>query len=377
MCVRAGLESLVGPPNPNLVDTMEHEHTAMPDSTMIFRTTNYGIDTRSDIEFYFVSNPDAGFELAKREGFVQASGDSARAPMGARGSQGKGGTRSRGRSRDRDRWWPDQAGPASAGRSPLEDQAKIEFEAKRRDINAQLTLNDCAPLGDPEVWGGRLYTGPVSRLGLSSHTPPTLASCKLARAGRAFAAHSLRSLSWIAPPSPPVTHHACQMFQKYNAVLRGIKSEPESRAERIFKDLTKGNKYTTTLHCINSAIVKLGKLTKAQKVYRGISGGVLPDEFWTPNGFNVCGGVEFAFTSTTTHRDVAMQYASSGQVGMVFEVQMGMVDRGAELEWLSQYPAEKEICFAPLTGSKRPRPRRQTGRPYVAPPAPLSLPCVP
>ena len=44
---------------------------------------------------------------------------------------------------------------------------------------------------------------------------------------------------------------------------------------------------TTTLHCINSTIVKLGKLTVVQKVYRGISGGVLPDEFWEPNEFKV------------------------------------------------------------------------------------------
>jgi hypothetical protein len=29
---------------------------------------------------------------------------------------------------------------------------------------------------------------------------------------------------------------------------------------------------------------------------------------------------------------------------------MGMIDRGAELTWVSQYPGEKEILFAPLTG---------------------------
>ena len=29
---------------------------------------------------------------------------------------------------------------------------------------------------------------------------------------------------------------------------------------------------------------------------------------------------------------------------------MGMVDRGADLTWLSQYPHEEEILFAPLTG---------------------------
>ena len=53
-----------------------------------------------------------------------------------------------------------------------------------------------------------------------------------------------------------------------------------------------GNKYTTTLHIINSAIVKLGKLMPAQKVYRGIAGGLLPDNFWHQNEFNVRGGVE-------------------------------------------------------------------------------------
>eukprot|EP00965_Chrysotila_dentata_P187664 6172274-Pleurochrysis_carterae.AAC.4 len=31
----------------------------------------------------------------------------------------------------------------------------------------------------------------------------------------------------------------------------------------------------------------MGKVMAAQKVYRGVSGGVLPDEFWTPNEFNV------------------------------------------------------------------------------------------
>ena len=29
---------------------------------------------------------------------------------------------------------------------------------------------------------------------------------------------------------------------------------------------------------------------------------------------------------------------------------MGMVDRGAELGWISQYPHEQEILFGPLTG---------------------------
>ena len=81
--------------------------------------------------------------------------------------------------------------------------------------------------------------------------------------------------------------------------------------------------------------------------------------------------------STTTDRDVALMYMQqSGKAAkMVFEIRMGMIDRGAvrdgssnvplpvvlpldpsppfctqDLSLLSQYPGEKEILFAPLTG---------------------------
>ena len=40
--------------------------------------------------------------------------------------------------------------------------------------------------------------------------------------------------------------------------------------------------------------------------------------------------------STTLTKDVAVSYASGNGMGLVFEVQQGMVDRGANLSWLSQ-----------------------------------------
>ena len=110
------------------------------------------------------------------------------------------------------------------------------------------------------------------------------------------------------------------------------------------------NRYTTTLHVINSGIVKTSKLTFASKVYRGVSGMALPDAFWQANSHGVRGGIEGAFMSTTTDRRVAMQYAASGGKGIVFEIQQGMIDRGADVSWASQYPHEAEILFAPLTG---------------------------
>ena len=104
---------------------------------------------------------------------------------------------------------------------------------------------------------------------------------------------------------------------------------------------------------INSAIIKLSKLTSATKLYRGVSGALLPRPFWTPNQYNVRGGVEVAFMSCTEDKEVALKYAASKKkAAIVFEVKQGMVDRGADISWLSQYPHEKE-CAAALALSSQ------------------------
>ena len=69
------------------------------------------------------------------------------------------------------------------------------------------------------------------------------------------------------------------MYVHYNGTLR---------------NRTKGA-YVTTLHAINSGIIKLSKQTKACTVYRGVAGGVLPEQFWTPNDDGVMGGIELGF----------------------------------------------------------------------------------
>ena len=137
----------------------------------------------------------------------------------------------------------------------------------------------------------------------------------------------------------------CDSSRRYNDLLRGFGAHKDC----------KGNTYVTTTHAINSCIVKNSKLTKAMKVFRGVSGGMLPKSFWEANDQGVRGGIEAAFMSTTHDRNVAMQYAS-GEEGkpakpaLVLEMQMGMIDRGADISWLSQYPHEAEILFNPLTG---------------------------
>ena len=50
---------------------------------------------------------------------------------------------------------------------------------------------------------------------------------------------------------------------------------------------------------------------------------------------------------------VAMEYASRSRAGILFELQQGLVDRGASLSWLSQYPHEAEVTFPALSTSLR------------------------
>ena len=128
--------------------------------------------------------------------------------------------------------------------------------------------------------------------------------------------------------SNPTCDSTGPLFIKYNGVLRG---------SGVGHQLCKENQYTTTLHAISSCIVKLSKLTAATRVYRGVAGADLPQTFWQPNEHGVRGGIEAAFMSTTLDRDVAFQYASRpNKPAIVFEVHQGMVDRGADISWLSQ-----------------------------------------
>ena len=56
-----------------------------------------------------------------------------------------------------------------------------------------------------------------------------------------------------------------------------------------WKDLCHKNAYVTTIHAINSAVIKLSKLSPAGLVYRGVCYGKLGKDFWKANADGVCG----------------------------------------------------------------------------------------
>ena len=99
---------------------------------------------------------------------------------------------------------------------------------------------------------------------------------------------------------------------------------------------------------------------KAGRIYRGSTRARLPTAFLEPNELGIKGGVEYGFTSTTTEREQAVHYAQ-GAASTLFEMEMGLIDRGADVSWLSQYAFESEILFPPLMGIEVKRMRIEGG----------------
>jgi hypothetical protein len=64
------------------------------------------------------------------------------------------------------------------------------------------------------------------------------------------------------------------------------------------------------------------------------------------------GGTEMGCMSTTEDLAVARKFAKAGMVACALLLKVvcgGMMDSGADIQWLSMYPEEKEVLFPPLT----------------------------
>ena len=165
------------------------------------------------------------------------------------------------------------------------------------------------------------------------------------------------------------------ILQILNMILRGMPFKGTSAHERRkeladtdskFKDSTvlctqhsnvvKGwksfeNLCPTSIHTLVSANLKLLRTTKLppeRKVFRGLGRMHLGSKWFSPNQRGARSGVELGFMSTTLKRNVALEYSGVkiGGVGTILEFDVGEIDCGAQLDFLSQYPGfKRSSCF--------------------------------
>ncbi len=119
------------------------------------------------------------------------------------------------------------------------------------------------------------------------------------------------------------------MYAEYNSVLRrGVRG-----------------KFTTTLHALDSAIIKLARIGTPEIVYRGISGRAFQAHDFKAGVF-----VETGAQSFTRSREVALEYASHSAGGASYLVRVleGEADKGADISPFSYYFHEKEKLYGAL-----------------------------
>jgi hypothetical protein len=98
------------------------------------------------------------------------------------------------------------------------------------------------------------------------------------------------------------------MFQIYNTMLRQP-TKGKFLAELYESFKAKDNCFSTTIHVLVSATVKLArtiKIPSGLKLYRGI-GKELPETFYKEDEFGRKGYMEWGFMSTTSNENVARQ----------------------------------------------------------------------
>ena len=153
------------------------------------------------------------------------------------------------------------------------------------------------------------------------------------------------------------------MYAKYNEVLRVTTlqenaAQPATGLERTVAvegtAALEANTYSTTIGVLISGLIKLGRIATPppnRRAYRGLADLDLQSAFFTPDEHGFCGVVEPAFLSMSDDEATALRYSglADGKKAIIFELQLGKASLGAEVEWLSQFPHERERILPPWT----------------------------
>jgi hypothetical protein len=127
------------------------------------------------------------------------------------------------------------------------------------------------------------------------------------------------------------------LFEIYNSMLRRY---PPEKYDAFH---SQGNTFATTIFVLVSAIQKLSRhmyLPPFMRLYRGFSSMEMPDSFYNVDNKTGCSGyTEWGFISTTSNKNVAIQYSGvdAGKPrATVLCIRPSSVDRGASIAEFSQ-----------------------------------------
>eukprot|EP00961_Rhodomonas_salina_P104232 1403041-Rhodomonas_salina.1 len=159
--------------------------------------------------------------------------------------------------------------------------------------------------------------------------------------------------------------HAGPMFTKYNGKLRRAiqllqaNRTPPKHQHTSLQDLLRlgrellGRSYVTTIHALNSGLIKLARVTVLPAdhlVYRGIAGLREPELLSVKDKFGCRGGVEGGFLSTSTERAQALTYMQVHKgLPTLLQLRLRIINRGADVSFLSYFQAEQEVLLPPLS----------------------------
>jgi hypothetical protein len=129
--------------------------------------------------------------------------------------------------------------------------------------------------------------------------------------------------------------YTSQAFGRINWPLRNEEQPHPFAATTLF--ISEGLKQLRAVHAVG------GRATQTNEFWRGMKDLVLTDDF-IKNG-----GTELGCMSTSTKKDIVANYAMSHQPLVFRVISDGFMSCGADISWLSMYPAEKEILYPPLT----------------------------
>lgn len=100
-------------------------------------------------------------------------------------------------------------------------------------------------------------------------------------------------------------------------------------------------------------LVRINNEASFGRRFRGIRG-ELPEAFWLKDDFGFVVATDFAFMSTSDDEAVCKQYMSHCETNVLFDIQCTEEETegfhsGADVSMLSQFPAERETLFPPMT----------------------------